>query len=172
MEEWGGDSRLGGVQLYQGRIHRHNHGCLHLSAVEIPDIAGRDGGLHVRMAESAGGKVKSVQPQVAAQLPAENLHQRRVAAVADEKGDLFKAVAGQAFADVIEQVIVGVRAEGDGTAEIFVFRAQTHRDHREDQHGKILAYGFQLFFQIRDHGICDDVVGPQGGLISVLFQGA
>ena len=33
------DSRLGGLQLYCLRALRENHGCLHLTAVEIPDIS-------------------------------------------------------------------------------------------------------------------------------------
>ena len=124
------------------------------------------------MAEGPGGEDEGGDAQLAAQLPAEHLDDGGVAPVAHQEGQLPEAVVGQADADVVEQVVVGVRPQGHRAAEIAVLGAQAHRDNREGQDGEVgLPRLLQRPAQVLHHGLGDDVVGTQGGLVSVLFQG-
>ena len=80
---------------------------------------------------------------------------------------------GKADTDVVEHMIVGVRFHRNGTAEIFVFRTEPHRNHRKNQHWKIIfPFFLQGFLYLLRHSLGYDIVRPQRGLAAVLLQRA
>ena len=137
--------------------------------MEVPGIALGDGGLYIRVEEGPGGEHEGQDTEIGPRLPGQHVHDRAVAPVADQEDQFFKAVAGQAGRDVVEHVIVGVRLEADGPAEIQVLDGEADRDRREDQQGVVRVDLLKLRPDIFGHGARDHGVGSKRGLAAVLL---
>ena len=89
------------VQLYRIGTDGHNHGGLHLPAVEVKGVPRGDGLLHLGVEKGPRGQDEGQDPQIVPQLPGQGVHNGPVAPVADEEDKPSEAVACNALGDLI-----------------------------------------------------------------------
>ena len=76
----------------------------------------------------------------------------------------------QPFADVIQNVVECVRFQCHGAAEIDVFRAESHRNQRENEHRIVRDLPVQRFLDPSRCSLCNDLVRAKRTLVSMLLQ--
>ena len=76
----------------------------------------------------------------------------------------------QPFADVIQNVVECVRFQCHGAAEIDVFRAESHRNQRENEHRVVRDLPVQRFLDPSRCSLCNDLVRAKRTLVSMLLN--